>query len=286
MENMNDDAELSKACFAEFLDLIHRLTGITIAENRKSMVQGRLRKRMRQLDISQYDSYLGYLKANSSEKPLFIDLVTTNETYFYRTPRIWEHITNNFLPRWHRDHGSQVFQAWSAASSSGEEAHTLGVLCREFQSSHPKFQYQILATDISQEMVTLSQRGQYSGRSIESFRQLQPKIFERHMRLEGQHYRVSPEIRDRLKFRTHNLFDRRPTQESSDLILLRNVLIYFTRDDQEKVLANLYPSLASDGLLVIGESESLTHITSNFEPVAPLIYVSKKIESKVLKESA
>lgn len=264
---------LTEKCFGEFLTVIHQLTGITIAGNRTSMVEGRLRKRIMALNLTSYEDYLSIVKTDRSEQVNFIDLVTTNETYFYRTPRIWDYLEKTFLPDWFRRHPKAVFTAWSAAASSGEEAHTLATLCQDFKEKNPSFLYQITGTDISSEMVELCRRGHYSGRSIESFRKARPDLFEKHLRLVGQEaYEVKPEIKSRIKFHQHNLFKPLSRPEKFDLVLIRNVLIYFKGPDQEKVISLIEPLLAEDGVLIIGESESLTYIKSNFKSTEPLIY--------------
>ena len=110
----------TEKCFLECLALIHELTGITVATNRVSMVEGRLRKRVLLLKLESYEDYLKLVKQDKKEQVFFIDLVTTNETYFFRTPRIWDYLETKFLPEWFAKHPKQVFTAWSAAASSGD----------------------------------------------------------------------------------------------------------------------------------------------------------------------
>lgn len=268
-EDQGPETEISEACLADLVDLIHRWTGITVGQNRKAMLYGRLKKRMKTVGQNTFEAYLHYVKNTPDEKQAFIDLVTTNETYFFRTPRIWDHLEKTFIPDWFAKHPGKIFRVLSGAASSGEEAHSLGIICQEFKETHPAFNYQIIGTDISTRMVAKATEGRYSGRSIESFRAT-PR-FEKYMKAEGDQFRVITEVKSRIEFRSHNLFQKL-TLEPFDLILLRNVLIYFKGPDQEKVLANLVPSLRSDGLLIIGESESLVHIQTEFESIAPLIY--------------
>jgi len=272
MQDQGPDAEISEACLMEYVELIHRWTGITVGQNRKAMLYGRLKKRMKSLGQQSFESYLQYVRNTPEEKTPFIDLVTTNETYFFRTPRIWDYLEQNFIPQWFQNHPGKTFRVLSAAASSGEEAHSLGVACQDFKERHPAFQYQISGTDISTKMVARATEGKYTGRSIETFRK--QARFEKYMKPDGEYFRVITEIRSRLEFRAHNLFQKLPG-EPFDLILLRNVLIYFKGPDQEKVLANLFPALKPDGLLIIGESESLTHVRSEFESIGPLLYRPK-----------
>lgn len=265
--------DLSEACFDEYLRLVHKLTGITIRRNRKTMLSGRVRKRITKLGIDNFVEYLSYVKENRKEEEFFINVMTTNETYFYRTPRIWDFIANNFLANWKL---STRLNVWSAASSTGEEAHTLGILCERFKSIKNDFEYRIIGTDISTEVVRKANDGVYKGRSIERFRQTCPELFQKYMSGDDTNgYKVLPKIKKNIHFKYHNLFNSFPAGEKFDLILLRNVLIYFTPEDQEKVLFNIHKCLRPDGILVIGESETLSRLDTRFEHVAPLIYKLK-----------
>jgi len=173
---------LSEKCFSDVLALVHELTGITIAKNRTSMIEGRLRKRVHALGLRSYEEYLRLVRQDTKEQVCFIDLVTTNETQFFRTPRVWNYIEKKFLPEWFTKHPKQVFTAWSTAASSGEEAHSLAILCEAFKEKNPSFLYQIIGTDISNEMVELCNRGEYSGKSIHAFQKTKPELFEDYMR--------------------------------------------------------------------------------------------------------
>jgi chemotaxis protein methyltransferase CheR len=264
---------LNEKCFNDFLRLIHELTGITIAQSRTSMVEGRLRKRVKALGLPSYEAYLKLVREAKKEQTQFIDLITTNETYFFRTPRIWDYIENKFLPSWFAAHPKQVFNAWSAAASSGEEAFSLGVLCQAFKEKNPAFIYQIVGTDISEEMVNLCQQGRYSGKSIDVFKKSRSALFDKYMRPVGENaFEVLPEIKAKIRFQPHNLFRAYLGTERFDLVLIRNVFIYFSGEDQEKVLSLIVPRLVEDSALVIGESESLSHIHTPFKPIEPLIY--------------
>lgn len=269
---------LSDSCFEEYIELVHKVTGITIAKNRKSMLVGRIRKQLTRLKLKSYEEYLQLVKEDHQEKEQFINAMTTNETYFYRTPRVWDFIINEFLTKWD---SKKKLKVWSAASSTGEEAHTLGIVFQDYKSNHFGFQYNILGTDISSEVVTRAQKGSYIGRSVERFRNTRPDLFQKYMNGDDENgHRVVSEIKSNLRFNTHNLFDRFKENEKFDLILLRNVLIYFNKEDQQRVLKNIHKHLSTDGYLIIGESESLSQLETNFESVSPLIYKSK-IKSKV-----
>jgi chemotaxis protein methyltransferase CheR len=266
-------AILPELCLAALIKLIYELTGISVAADRSSLVESRLRKRLRSLNLSTYESYLKLVKEDKLEQCHFIDLVTTNETYFYRTPRIWEHIENNLLVNWLSARPKMTFTAWSAASSSGEEAHTLGIICQSFKEKNPQFNYKIIGTDISSEMVSRCQKGQYSGRSVEVFKRIRPDLFKKYLIPESEgSFQVNQKVKSHIRFFQHNLFNPLDEAIQFDLVLLRNVLIYFKGPDQEKVISLMSPKMAKDAVLIIGESESLTYINTPFKSVEPLIY--------------
>lgn len=275
---------LGETCFKKYVDFIHELTGITISSSRISMVEGRLRKRVTALGIQDYEDYLNVLKRDRTEQACFIDLITTNETYFFRTPRIWDYIENTYIPKWHTENPGKTFTAWSAAASSGEEAHSLGVICQNYKDKNPSFKYRIVGTDISQEMVHLCKQANYTGKAIDSFKKNRTDLFSKYMTpLKEETYKPSQMICANIQFTTHNLFTDFKHPQLFDLILIRNVLIYFTGNDQEKVLSLIAPKLEKNGVLIIGESESLAHISTPFKSISPLVY-SLDSESHLLKK--
>jgi chemotaxis protein methyltransferase CheR len=267
------DQDIEEQTFKKFVKVVHAHTGITLAPTKKMMLQVRLRPRMRELGLKTFESYYDYLQAHKEEAPNFIDLVTTNETYFYRTPRIWEHIENEFLPNWFQKKPGAIFNVWSAAASSGEEAHTLGAILQNFKDKHPAFQYQIFGTDISQEILSYAEKGQYSGRAIETFREKRPELFNKFLKADANgQFSAIHEIRSHIRFQQHNLFERPKFKTQFDLVLIRNVLIYFTAPDQEKVLNNVSLSMKPGAGLIIGESESLNRLKTPFSYKMPLVY--------------
>jgi chemotaxis protein methyltransferase CheR len=268
---MSED-NLSDECFEGFRDVIHKMTGITIDANRKTMLIGRIRKRVNELELASYDDYLSYLGSHRNEEKNFVNLITTNETYFYRTPRVWDFIEKEFLPNCKSGH----VNIWSAASSTGDEAHTLGIVCQNYKDQKTGFSYSVTGTDISSSVVERAADGLYIGRPVQRFREAREDLFKKYMVGDDTDgFRVIPKIKSNIKFQTHNLFNSYKSNQKFDLVLLRNVLIYFTREDQEKVLKNIFNCLNPNGFLVIGESESLTRIDSDFVLISPFIYRPK-----------
>jgi chemotaxis protein methyltransferase CheR len=267
------EPRLSPQCFGEYSQFIHLLTGITIASNRNCMLESRLRRRLSALDLETFEDYLEFVRNDLPEQSLFIDQITTNETYFFRTQRIWDYLEQEFLSGWLEKHPKKVFSAWSAAASSGEEAYSLGAICQKFRQKHPGFAYQIMGTDLSERMVKRGNQGHYKGRSIEKFKTERSDLFRQCMHEVGDGvYEVIPEIRSRIRFRKHNLLQALPGNDHFDLVLLRNVLIYFRKNEQELSVSHVSARISPSGVLIIGESESLNYINTPFTSLKPLIY--------------
>lgn len=253
--------------------IIHKNTGITIGETRKSMLVSRLRKRLREVDETSFESYISRLSKDPAEMQELTNRVTTNETYFYRTPRVWEHFTETFVPEFRERGAVGPMRVWSAAASTGEEAHTIGVMLEEVRRNAQGFDYQVVGTDVSSRVLAIAEAGEYKGRPVARFQKEKPDLFARHM--EGNDhdgYKVSPQIKARIKFKLHNLLERLKGTNSFDAVFLRNVLIYFTDSDQEKILRNVRDLMKPNGVLYIGESESLKNLDVDFEQLAPIIY--------------
>lgn len=278
--DFNDNDRVDEACFSGFVNIVHELTGITIRPEKRSMLLGRIRRRVNDLDLPDYKAYLEYLRTNKSEHEVFINRITTNETYFFRTPRVWNYLETTFLPEWQKVHAGATLNVWSAASSTGEEAHTLAILMQNFKELNKNFDFTITGTDIDTEVVRKASEGIYKGRSIQRFRESKPDWFNRYMKgNDDAGYSVLPHIKSRITFGQFNLFSTPSASQKFDLVLLRNVLIYFTKSDQEKAMATVHGRLKQDGVAIIGESESLNSLNTQFASIAPTIY--KPIASSI-----
>lgn len=264
---------ISDKCFAELLELIHKLTGITIGESRKSMMVSRLRKRLRANNLKDFESYLKLIQEDRDELQEFVDNMTTNKTYFHRTPRIWSYLNDIFIPQWIGERNKRPINVWSAAASTGAEAYTAGVFLEEFRAKTPGFDYKIFGTDVSSQVVATAEEGIYPIRAVQRFKQEVPDLFEKHMTGDDtKGYQVTPDIRRRIRFKHHNLFRALSPPQKFDIILIRNVLIYFTHEDQENALRNAERCMHPGATLIIGESETLSPLKTNFVATAPLVY--------------
>ncbi len=268
--------ELDESSLRNVISFVHSVTGITIPEHKRTMIQRRLQSRLKFHSLTSYKDYIKLAKASDDELTQFINMVTTNETNFFRTDRVWEYFENDYLPEFFKNHPGSTLSAWSAASSTGEEGYSIGMCCEDFKRKQPAlFEYKVLGTDISSRVVDHATKGRYKGRSIDNFKIKRKEHCDRFLTASGEEYAISSVLKSRVKFKIHNLFDILAEKEMFDIVFLRNVLIYFSSKDQEIVLRNLDKKMNPGGVLVIGESESLTKLKSNFEFVSPLIYKKK-----------
>ena len=265
--------ELSDLQFSKLCEIIHRNTGITIADGRKSLLLSRLRGRLREVNEPNFKSYIARLSSDAAELQELINRVTTNKTYFYRTPRVWDHFREIAVPEFLNRKTGQPMRIWSAASSTGEEAHTIGVVLEDFRRSMGGFDYNVLGTDVSSRVLKAANTGVYLPRAVSAFRSDNPELFRSGMVGDDENgYSVKPEIKSRLKFKLHNLQNRLKGNTQFDVVFLRNVLIYFTVEDQEKILENVRGQMHPTGTLYIGESETLRRVKTRFELVEPMVY--------------
>jgi len=265
--------ELSDSQFTQLREIVHANTGITIGDGRKSLLLSRLRSRLREANEPDFRSYIARVSKDADELQQLINKVTTNKTLFYRTPRIWDHFTKNSVPNFIKQSPGRSMRIWSAASSTGEEAHTVGIVLEEFRQSQAGFDYSVFGSDISSRVLEIAQKGLYSGQTLSGFRKDQPGLFQKYMVGDDSGgFQVKPEIKSRLKFKLHNLQKRLTNTAPFDAVFLRNVLIYFTNEDQENILRHVHAMMSPEATLFIGESETLNRLNTSFEQIEPMIY--------------
>jgi chemotaxis methyl-accepting protein methylase len=274
----SDDGEpLSERNFRLISDVIQQSCGIHITVKKKSLVEGRMRRRMRALDIGNPNSYCRQLLENDpdgEELALFIDAVTTNKTDFFREPKHFDYMREALLPRYAAD-GRRSLKFWSAACSTGAEAYTMAMVADDFFNGSVDFS--ILATDICSDVLTRGATALYPECMIEPV----PEHFRRRYVLVAKdptrhEFRIAPQLRGKVLFRRLNLMDEAyPYERDFDVIFLRNVLIYFDRATQKAVLSRLVRHLRPGGHLFLGHSETLAGTGLPLEPVASTIFARR-----------
>ncbi|CUH65210.1 Chemotaxis protein methyltransferase [Thalassovita gelatinovora] len=244
---------------AKLCAIVTEKTGIQLPENKSTMIEGRLRKRIRAVGVPDIRTYLkmvfddGHLQ---SELPHIIDVLTTNKTDFFREKAHFGFMEKHILPN---HPATRSFKFWSAASSSGEEAYTAAMTFAEHAKRNPGFQYSILGTDISSTVVTKARQAVYTREELVDIPQsMQDQYMEMGHSSNGRELaRIVQSLRDKVVFAQMNLTGPKyPVDRNMDVIFLRNVLIYFDEAMQKKVVSNIADHVRPGGYLFVGHSES------------------------------
>ncbi|NQZ89755.1 MAG: SAM-dependent methyltransferase [Colwellia sp.] len=263
--------ELSVSEFHLFQNFIFEQAGILMAEHKRHLVANRLMKRLRLLHILHYAEYFDLVQHNPEEKQLAVDLLTTNETYFFREPKHFDFIQHKVLAHWPQN---KLLRCWSAAASTGEESYSLAMLFDNILGLTP---WEIFATDINHSVLETAKVGHYMMDRIEGI----PANFLKKYCLKGTgkftgSLLVDPKIRQRVNFSALNLTKQLPEMGKFDVIFLRNVMIYFDNDTKEELIQRVTGKLANNGLLFVGHTESIKSIKHGLVEVQPSIYRNEK----------
>jgi chemotaxis protein methyltransferase CheR len=232
---------------------------------------------LKALELHSYGQYCDYLFGRQGRKEEivhFIDVVTTNKTDFFREPRHFDFLVDRALPEVSRNESGRPFLIWSAGCSTGEEPYTMAIVLSEYAQSHPGFRFRILASDISTVVLGKAELGVYTSDVVAPVAaQLRRKYFMRSRQPGSERVRVVPELRRSIEFRRLNFMDADyGIAEKADAIFCRNVIIYFDRPTQERILLKLANCLMPGGYMFVGHSETLHDMNLPLEPVAPALY--------------
>jgi chemotaxis protein methyltransferase CheR len=255
--------------FALFQRLIYRLAGISMSDAKKVLLVGRLGRRLRHFGLDSFGDY--YRLLASGEQPeelqLMVDLLTTNETYFYREAAHFD-----FLAEFAAARKGRGFRIWSGACSSGEEPYTMAFVLAETLGLSAG--WEIVASDISVSVLERAQRGHYP---LERAQGIPPEVLRKYclkgVREQAGSFLIGSELRNRIDFRQLNLLKLAGADIGMfDVIFLRNVMIYFDTETKRKVIASMLPYLKPDGRFIVGHSETLNGLSEDVVMVRPTLY--------------
>jgi chemotaxis protein methyltransferase CheR len=249
--------------------LIYKRTGIALTPSKKVMVAARLAKRLQFFQLQTYGQYYQLLMNGkfANELQVFINILTTNETYFFREPQHFIFFRKDILQYWQGEH----FRVWSAASSSGEEAYSLAMVLAETLGYQ---KWEVLGSDVNTQMLDAARTGLYSMDRLEHMdNALLSKYCLKGVRSQQGYFRVNEKIRNKVRFEQLNLNELIPiTIGLFDVIFLRNVLIYFDMKSKQEIVERLLKCLKPNGYFVISHSESLHQVTDRLVMVSPSIF--------------
>ncbi|MEE4196755.1 MAG: protein-glutamate O-methyltransferase [Bacteroidales bacterium] len=272
------NAKMTSDDFDRLSKFIYQQSGIKMPPVKQVMLQSRLQKRLRELKITSFKEYADFVFSEEGQKKEIIhmlDVVSTNKTDFYREPVHFDFLTENILPEHIATHRiNSKFKVWSAGCSSGEEPYTIAITLNEFKRNHSSFDYSILGTDISTQILQKAVMAVFKEERILNIPlEIKRKYFLRSKNRIQKTVRVIKELRDKVEYRRLNFMDESYTiTDVYDVIFCRNVLIYFNRDKQEQVINKLCTKLKPGGYLFIGHSESILGMDVPLQQIKPTIF--------------
>jgi chemotaxis protein methyltransferase CheR len=263
-------AILQEKEFAQFRELIYRIAGISMSPAKKPLVTSRLAKRLKHYELASYGEYFQLITADGgkAELQIAVDLLTTNETHFFREPKhfdfLREHIVSARKP-------GKPLRIWSAACSSGEEPYSIAMVLDDVLGSAP---WEIVASDLSTRVLEKARGGLYPMERMPEI----PRQYLSNYCLKGTGSQegtlmVERKLRERVQFMHHNLTEAPPKLGEFDAIFLRNVMIYFDQDTKRHVVSHLLSLLRPGGYFLIGHSETLNGISDGLKLVQPAVYL-------------
>lgn len=269
--------ELSEKDFQAFSSFIYSQYGIKMPPVKRIMLQGRLLKRIRELNMNSYAEYKEFFFSKEGQQKEifnFLNVITTNKTDFFREPVHFNFLSEVLLPEYFENNSSGIFNVWSAGCSSGEEPYTISIILNEFKANNPVFNFSILGTDISHKVMNMAARGVYAANKVD----LMPLDYKKKYFLKSKDkmnptVRVNPLLQKNITLKYLNLINGPyDIKEKYKVIFCRNVLIYFDRATQEKVINNLCHHLEPGGYFFIGHSESLSGMNVPLKHIKPTIF--------------
>jgi chemotaxis protein methyltransferase CheR len=279
--NLSDiyKAVMTMEDFRRLSSFIYKEYGIKMPEIKKTMLQSRLHKRLRELNMTSYKQYVEYVFSKEGQQTEIIqmmDMVSTNKTDFFREPVHFEFLHSTVLPELLFNNRNRYLKIWSAGCSSGEEPYTIAMSLNEFYIQNPAnpFDYSILATDISTRMLKSAVEGIYKEDRIEVLPlNLKKRYLLRSKDRHSPTIRIIPDLRRKVTFQRLNFMDSfYNVPDNFDIIFCRNVLIYFDRDTQERVINRLATKLKPNGYFFLGHSESITNFDVPLIQLRPTIF--------------
>jgi chemotaxis protein methyltransferase CheR len=249
--------------------LLKERSGLVLTRDKAYLLESRLLPVARKADLKSVDELVGAvrMRPNSDLARDVIEAMTTNESFFFRDIKPFDQFKNFVLPELMKARAARrSIRIWSAACSSGQEPYTLAMLLAESQAKLAGWTIDILATDLSTEILDKAQAGLYS--QFEVQRGLPIQFLMKYFKQQGERWQIDAGIRSRVRFRVFNLLDEPTSLGGFDVIYCRNVLIYFDQPTKTVVLDRLARILAPDGYLFLGGAETVLGISDKFQASA------------------
>ena len=262
--------------FERFCEFIYKKSGIRIDEHKITLLSNRIRRRLKAQRCDDFDVYYQHLTspAGAGELENFLDAITTNETFFFRTDKHFDWLRNELITdavaQQRAGNRPATLRFWSAGCANGAEPYSIALCLAENRFRLREWKLDVVGTDISETMLREARAGIFKPRAMESVTAQQRRIYFTHLADEDM-WEVQGKIKQMVEFTRHNLLHSM-SAPAFDCIFIRNVLIYFDRQSKQIALNNLLSALVEGGYLVVGPSEGIYDMLGSLQRVAPLIY--------------
>jgi chemotaxis protein methyltransferase CheR len=269
------ESNLSVRAFHRVRELVKQRSGIDLGDGKRSLVHGRLIRRLRKLGMADFDAYVAMVEdPNHPEAEPFLNSLTTNVTEFFREPHHFSTLAQRVVPELRAQHSQdRRIRIWSAGCSSGEEPYTIAIVMSELLPRSEGWDLKILASDIDSDILARAAEGVYPIEKVQKIekRRLQ-RFFQRGSGSHTGHVRASDELRSLISFRRLNLMEAWPMRGPFDVIFCRNVIIYFDPVTRSRLVGRYADLLGPGGRLFLGHSESLTGGNHGLTPYDKTVY--------------
>lgn len=263
--------QLNQTDFLRLSQYLKAHYGINLTE-KKHLIESRLGNMITQKGFSDFTEYVDHILTNASQDDLsfLLSKLTTNHTYFMRENEHFTFLRENVLPVLKANCRTKAPAIWSAGCSSGEEPYTISMILLDYFGSEPgRWDTRILATDISDQVLTKARAGSYSK---DSLKDIPTSWLQKYFTQSGTSYQASEKLRKNIDFRKFNLMDDIKFKAKFDVIFCRNVMIYFEPPVKEALVRRFYNAMNPGGFLFIGHSETLNHANQPFKYIQPSVY--------------
>ncbi|MCK9529674.1 MAG: protein-glutamate O-methyltransferase CheR [Gammaproteobacteria bacterium] len=253
--------------FGRLRGLLFQWAGISMNDSKKALVSSRLETRLRQLEMRSFSDYCQRVEENDDERQIMVDLLTTNETHFFREPRHFEYLSAHILPTLPRSGNIKV---WSAACSTGEEVYSLAMTLSE-HTGHEN--WKVHGSDISRRVLDVANKAVYPMASASEIpHRYLSRFCLKGVRSQQGSFTIEQNLKRKTEFFHINLNGSWPELDKYHVIFLRNVMIYFDTETRRKLVARLRNQLLPGGYLIVGHAESMTVLDGGFSCIRPSIY--------------
>ncbi len=275
MSQLSPTSQVTDDQMRRYAKMIYEVAGIEISPAKKQLLSNRIRRRLKQTGIVDFEAYFKYLSklpTSHEEWDGFLQEVTTHETYLFRDESNWRWFRGEFIPEIQKS-GKNSLRVWSAACSTGDEAYTIACCLAEDIRNPSAWRIQIVGSDIGIGAVRDAQEARYGERAM---RLVPDALKNRHFKRVGEANLWEPnaKLRSMTSFRQHNLLDRM-SGSSFDLVFLKNVLIYFNLESKKRVVANIEHAMKPGSYLVAGAAEGIGDLMDGFQRIHPWLYQRK-----------